>query len=332
MSERTPLLLLDVDTGIDDTIALLYAALHPDVRLIGAGAVWGNVAVEIAARNTAHALAMAGLGVLPVATGAAGPLAGGPVDYGYFVHGDDGQGNAGDPTFLAELVLQSAAEQIVRLAQAHPGEIEIVAVGPMTNVALALGLCPELPSLVRGLTIMGGAAFAPGNRTPVAEANIWHDPEAAKAVFAARWPVTVVPLDVTMRMLLTERHRQRLLGAGGIAAYVGGILDFYFDYFHDQAFAERSSCIHDVLAVAVAANTLVPDLAPTVTATVDDGDGPGRGQTIFDLRGCYRGYPEQPGAHTRVVLEVNPQFVEEVVELLCSAGPSRIMAAEGAGV
>ncbi|HEY2657604.1 MAG TPA: nucleoside hydrolase [Solirubrobacteraceae bacterium] len=332
MRERAPLLLLDVDTGIDDTIALLYAALHPDVRLIGAGAVWGNVAVEIAARNTSHALAMAGLGGLPVAAGAAGPVAGGPVHYGYFVHGGDGQGNAGDRTFSAELVSRSAAEQIVGLARTHPGEIEIVAVGPMTNVALALGLCPELPSLVRGLTMMGGAAFAPGNRTPVAEANIWHDPEAAKAVFAASWPVTVVPLDVTMRTLLTERHRQRLLDAGGIASYVGRMLDFYFDYFRDEAFAERSSCIHDVLAVAVAAGTLMPDLAPTVNATVDDGDGLGRGQTIFDLRGCYRGYPKQRGAHCRVVLEANPQFVEEVVELLCSAGPSRIMAAERAGV
>jgi purine nucleosidase len=332
MDEQAPLLLLDVDTGIDDTIALLYGALHPDVRLIGAGAVWGNVAVEIAARNTAHALAMAGLGHLPVAAGAAGPLAGGPIDYGYFAHGDDGQGNAGDPTFSAELAPRTAAEQIVRLAQTHPDEVEIVAVGPMTNIALALGLYPELPSLVRGLTIMGGAAFAPGNRSPVAEANIWHDPEAAKAVFAASWPVTVVPLDVTMRTLLTEGHRRRLLDAGGIAGYVGGMLDFYFDYFRDDAFAERSSCLHDVLAVAVAAGTLVPDLAPTVDAIVDDGDGPGRGQTIFDLRGCYRGYPEQPGAHCRVVLEVNPDFVEEVVELLCAAGPSRIAAAEGAGV
>jgi purine nucleosidase len=328
----SPLLLLDVDTGVDDTIALLYAALHPDIRLIGAGAVWGNVAVEIAARNTAHALSMAGVGELPVAAGAAGPINGGEVDYGYFVHGDDGQGNAGDPTFFAELEVLSAAEQIVALAKLHPGEIELVAVGPMTNVALALGLCPELPSLLRGITIMGGAALAPGNRTEVAEANIWHDPEAARALFAADCPITVVPLDVTMRTLLTESDRQRLLAAGGIAGYVGRILDFYFDYFHEEAFSERSSCMHDVLAVAIAAGTLQPRLAPTVHATVDDGTGPGRGQTIFDLRGCYRGYPEQPGAHCRVVLETDPSFVEEVVELLCAAGPSRIAAAESVDV
>jgi purine nucleosidase len=319
-----PLLLLDVDTGIDDTLALLYGALHPDVQLVGATAVWGNVAVEIAARNTAHAFAMAGAGHLPVASGAAGPLTGGPVDYGYFVHGDDGQGNAGDPEFSAELSSLTAAEQIVQIARARPGEVELVAVGPMTNIALALGLCPELPSLLHGVTIMGGAALAPGNRTPVAEANIWHDPEAALAVFSASWLLTVVPLDVTMRTLLTESHRRRLLAAGGIAAYVGRMLDFYFAYFHKEAFAERSSCIHDVLAVAIAAGTLSPRLAPTVNATVDAGDGPGRGQTIFDMRGCYRDYPPQEGAHCRVVLDVDPGFVEELVELLCAAGPSRI--------
>jgi purine nucleosidase len=324
MSGSTPLLLLDVDTGVDDTIALLYAALHPNIRVIGAGAVWGNVAVEIAARNTAHAFAMAGLGSLPVASGAAGPITGGEADYGYFCHGDDGQGNAGDPTFTAELESISAAEQIVALAKQHPGEIELVAVGPMTNVALALGLCPELPSLLRGVTIMGGAAFAPGNRTEVAEANIWHDPEAAKALFEADWPITVVPLDVTMLTLFTEADRQRLLAAGGIAAYVGRILDFYFEYFYEESFAERSSCLHDVLAVAIAAGTLMPRLAPAVNATVDDSLGPGRGQTIFDLRGCYRGYPEQPGAHCHVVLETDPAFVNEVLELLCAAGPSQI--------
>ncbi len=324
-----PLLLLDVDTGIDDTIALLYAALHPDVEVIGAGAVWGNVSAEIAARNTAHAFALAGRPGLPVAQGAARPIDGGPAHYGYFVHGDDGQGNAGDPGFEAHLVPITAAEQIVAMARAHPGRVELVAVGPMTNVALALGLCPELPSLLRGVTIMGGAAFAPGNRTPVAEANIWHDPEAAHAVFQAPWRLTVIPLDVTMRTLLTERHRQRLLDAGGIAAYVGRMLDFYFAYFAAESFEERSSCIHDVIAVAVAAGTLTPGLAPIVNATVDAGNGPGRGQTIFDLRGCYRGYPPQDRAHCQVVLESDPGFVEDVVALLCGAGPSR-MASAGA--
>ena len=319
----TPLL-LDVDTGVDDTIALLYAALHPGIELVAAGSVWGNVEVEKATRNTQHALAMAGAGDVPVAAGAAGPLAGHPAVYAHHVHGDDGQGNVGEPGFTGVPSPLSAAEQMIELTRERPGEIEIVATGPLTNLAVALSLDPELPRLVRGVTIMGGAALAPGNVTELAEANIWCDPEAAHAVFAADWLLTVVPLDVTMRTLLDEADRQRLLAAGGIAEYVGRILDFYFAFFAEQAFGERRSCMHDVLAVAVAAGTLEPTLMPTVRATVDTGPGVGRGQTVFDLRGLYSSFPAQPGAHCRVVLECDPDFAGPVVELLCAAGPSRI--------
>jgi purine nucleosidase len=321
----TPLpIILDVDTGVDDTVAILYAALHPAVEVVAAGAVWGNVDVPQAARNTAHALAMAGLPDVPVAVGAMHPLIPRPHGYAYHVHGDDGQGNAGDTGFQASYAPLTAAEQIVEQCTARPGEIEIVAVGPMTNLALALGLCPELPELVRGVTIMGGAALAPGNVTPTAEANIWHDPEAAAAVFEAPWLLTVVPLDVTMRTLMVEEDRQRLLAAGGIAGYVGRIMDFYFEFFAQQAFGRRASCMHDVLAVAVAAGTLEPDLMPTVRAEVDTHQGPGYGQTVFDLRGRYQGFPEQTGAHARVVLECDTGFAQPVVELLLGAGESRI--------
>jgi inosine-uridine nucleoside N-ribohydrolase len=317
-------ILLDVDTGIDDTMALLYAALHPEIELVAAGSVWGNVEVETATRNTLHALAMAGANDIPVAQGAAGPITGRPAVYAHHVHGEDGQGNAGDRTFAGTPAQRSAAEQLIASTQARPGEIELVATGPLTNLALALGLCPDLPRFVRGVTIMGGAALAPGNVTPVAEANIWSDPEAAHAVFAAAWPLTVVPLDVTMRTLLSESDRQALLAAGGIAAYVGRILDFYFDFFAARDFGERMSCMHDVLAVAIAGGTLEPTLMPTVQATVDTADGVGRGQTIFDLRGRYQSFPAQPGARCRVVLECDAAFAAPVVELLCAAGPSRI--------
>jgi inosine-uridine nucleoside N-ribohydrolase len=321
--------MLDVDTGVDDTIALLYAALHPEVELLAASAVWGNVEVETATRNTLHALAMAGLSGVPVAAGAAGPISGRPAVYAHHVHGEDGQGNAGDSGFAAAAAPVGAAEQIVATARSRPGEVELVATGPLTNLAVALALCPELPALLRGVTIMGGAALVPGNVTPAAEANIWCDPEAAQAVFAATWRLTVVPLDVTMRTLLSEADRARLLEAGGIAAYVGRILDFYFDFFAANAFGERRCCMHDVLALAVAAGTLSATLMPTVHATVDAGDGPGRGQTIFDLRGRYQGYPAQEGAHCRVVLESDPDFATAVIELLCAAGPSRIDPARG---
>ncbi len=317
-------MLLDCDTGVDDTMAILYAALHPAVELVGVGAVWGNVDVDTATRNSLHAVAMAGQPEVPVARGAAGPITGRPPVFAPHVHGADGQGDRGTGRPVQPAAEETAAEQIVRIASAHPGEVELVAVGPMTNVALALGLSPELPSLLRGVTIMGGAALAPGNVTEVAEANIHSDPEAAAAVFAADWPLTMVGLDVTMRTTLDAAQLDRLAAGGSLARYVAAITELYAGFFAANAFGERRSCMHDVLAVAIAAGTLVPALAPTVHARVDTGDGPGRGQTVCDLRGIYMGYPEQPGAGCRVVLECDPAFGDEVVDLLVGAGDAAI--------
>jgi purine nucleosidase len=317
-------MVLDCDTGIDDTMALLYAALHPDIDLLAVGAVWGNVDVDLATRNSLHTLAMVGRSAVPVARGAAGPSNGGPAELAYHVHGDDGQGNAGTGLDVGAPVGRTAAEQLVEVVRAHPGEVEVVAVGPLTNVAEALALCPELPSLARGVTVMGGAALAPGNVTEVAEANTWHDPEAAAAVFGAAWPVTMVGLDVTMRTTLDEGHRARLARGGTVGQYMARILDFYFDFFAATSFGERRGCLHDTMAVAVAAGTLVPDLAPTVRVAVDVSDGIGRGQTVCDLRGRYMGFPAQEGAHCTVVLEADVDFADQVVALIADAGDAAI--------
>lgn len=310
---------LDVDTGVDDTLAILYAALHPDIEIAGVGAVWGNVEVETAARNSAHALVLAGAADVPVAVGAAGPSNGDAAVYAHHVHGDDGQGNAGDPSFTGGATWDGdAADLLVSLARERPGELALVATGPLTNVALALERSPELPDLLSDMTVMGGAAYAPGNITPVAEANVHCDPEAAAAVFAAPWKLTVVGLDVTMRELLDESHLARLAAGGPEGRYAAQILPFYFDFFADAAFGERLSCMHDAIAVAVAAGTLGLREAPLVHAEVDATKGPGRGQTIFDLRGRYRGYPSQEGARCRVVLEVEGGFGDRLVDLIAA--------------
>lgn len=317
-------IVLDCDTGIDDTMAILYAALHPDIDLLAVGSVWGNVDVDLATRNCLHSLAMVGMTDIPVARGASGPSNGGPAELAYHVHGDDGQGNAGTGVAVGSPVDRTAAEQLIQVVRAHPGEVEIVAVGPLTNVALALGLCPELPSLAKGITIMGGAALAPGNVTELAEANIWHDPEAAAAVFNADWHLTMVGLDVTMRTTLNEKHRTTLSQGGSIGQYMARILDFYFEFFARTSFGERRGCLHDTMAVAVAAGTLVPDLAPTVRASVNVGEGISRGQTVCDLRGMYMGFPAQEGARCTVVLEADLAFADEVVELIAGAGDAAI--------
>ena len=311
-------MILDCDTGIDDAVAIMYAALHPGIDLIGVGTVWGNVDVPLATRNTLRVLDLAGRSDVPVAQGAAGPLLGGPAEFSYHVHGADGQGGAADDAPVRAAAPTTAAQQIVDLVRAHPGEVWLVPVGPLTNIAAALVLDSDLPKLVAGVSIMGGSAGAPGNVTPVAEANVWHDPEAAAAVFRAPWPIVMAGLDVTMGTVITEQHRDRLAGSGAAGRYLARILQHYGEFYREVVFDEWACCMHDAVAVAAAAGMLDVRLAPLLNVEVDATSGPGRGQTIVDLRGTYRGHPDQEGAHCRVLLDIDPGIVDEIVELIAS--------------
>jgi purine nucleosidase len=199
------------------------------------------------------------------------------------------------------------------------GELRVIAIGPLTNIAAALRLDPTLPTLVKELTLMGGAALVPGNITPVAEANIANDADAAAEVFAADWFITMVPLDVTMTNVLLEHERQTLIDSGRpVAVAVGHMLDYYFE-FYVGVYGHRASALHDPLAVAVALGEVSLKTAPVVRVLVDDTAGPGRGQTICDLRGIYNGFPEQSGAHTRVVLELEENFAPTLLARLLTA-------------
>lgn len=313
-------MILDCDTGVDDSMAIMYAALHPEIDLIGMTTVWGNVDVPLATRNTLRVLDIAGRPDVPVARGAAGPLLGGPADFAYHVHGRDGQGNAGDDAPVRDPEPVSAAQHIIDLVRANPGEVWLVPVGPLTNIAAALALDPELPGLVAGVSLMGGTAMAPGNVTPVAEANVWHDAEAAAAVFRAPWRIIMAGLDVTMRVLITPEHSARLAAGGEAGQYLARIMDHYGDFYRDNAFGYWTCAMHDTIAVAAAAGTLDVRLAPVVDVEVDTTGGPGHGQTIVDLRGAYRGYPEQPGAHCSVLLDIDDRIADEVVDLIAAAG------------
>ena len=309
-------MILDCDTGVDDTMAIMYAALHPDIDLLAVGTVWGNVEAERGTRNTLRVLDIVGCGDVPVAQGAAGPLLGGPTEYAYHVHGDDGQGNAGDTEPVRAAEPTTAAQQIIDIVRKYPGEVWLVPVGPLTNIATALALDPELPKLVAGVSLMGGSAAAPGNVSFVAEANIWHDAEAAQAVFAAKWPVVMAGLDVTMKVLITAEHRDRMLAGGPAGQYMGRIIEFYGEFYRDVVFGDWSCAMHDSIAVAAAAGHLDVQLAPVVNVEVDTTGGPGHGQTLVDLRGKYRDYPEQEGAHTTVLLEISDSIADTVVDLI----------------
>ncbi|QGH70295.1 nucleoside hydrolase [Pseudactinotalea sp. HY158] len=311
-------MILDCDPGVDDTMALMYAALHPEIDLLAVSTVWGNVDVATATRNALHTLELVGAGAVPVAQGAGQSLRGEAHGYGFFVHGDDGQGNVYDGAPVGPAASTTGAQQIIDVARAHPGEAWLVAVGPLTNLAVALALEPELPTLVAGVSIMGGAALAPGNATPVAEANIWHDPEAADAVFRADWDIIMAGLDVTMKVLISPQRRAILDAGGRAARYMSGILQFYGDFCAATAFNSWNATMHDTIAVAAAAGTLTIHEAPVVDVAVDCSGGPSHGATLCDLRGKYAGYPAQEGAHCTVLLDVDDGIADEVVALIAA--------------
>jgi purine nucleosidase len=318
---------LDCDTGIDDALALAYLLAAPAADLRGIGTVSGNVSAAAGARNTLDLLQLAGHAHIPVALGAHHPLAGSFGGGAPWVHGDNGIGGVSLTTASAGLAPESAAQMLVRLAHEHPGTLRVLAIGPLTNIAEALRLEPALPSLVASVTVMGGAALAPGNITAVAEANIHNDPEAAAEVLAAAWDVTLVPLDVTMANVLEENHRQELLlSSDPVPQALGEMLGYYFR-FYEGIFGRPCSAMHDPLAAALAVGGIKAAVAPVVHAAVDTTDGPGRGQTVCDLRGFYLGYPEQPGARCRVVLSLEGDFAPHLVETLLSFATAPVAAA-----
>ncbi len=272
-------LYFDCDTGIDDSLALALLLAQPGVAVKGIGTVSGNIDAAAGARNTLALLSLAGRTEIPVAIGAQDPLTRAYEGYVPHIHGRNGIGDVDIPDSDVPVVDQCAAEMLVALAHEYRGALEVVAVGPLTNLALALQLEPELPNLVKNVTIMGGAFWVPGNVTPLAEANIFNDADAAAIVVKAGWPLTLVPLDVTMQHHFDEGHQKSFADVGsGFHGALAGMLTTYLD-FYETVFAERRSSLHDPLAVAIATGDVVPTIVREVGVEVGT-EGEERGHTV----------------------------------------------------
>ena len=294
MTQPAAALVLDVDTGIDDAFAILYACASPDAHLLGVSTVVGNVSLAAATRNTRAVLTLAGRDDIPVWPGAANPLAPAPGD-ARRVHGESGLGYAVLPDPRPSAPAAFAADAIVAAARAHAQRLILVAVGPLTNIALAVMREPELPMLVKRFVLMGGAFSEPGNVTPSAEFNIWHDPEAARIVFRAfggvgAAPAVAVGLDVTRKTTFDggdlKAFAARTAGkpkGEALARFLEDASRFYFERMEEQQ-GRRFFIMHDPLAVEVA---LDPSLVETRRAAVDV-ETAGRlttGATVADWRG-----------------------------------------------
>ena len=274
-------LLLDCDTGVDDALAILYA-VGEGARLRACTVTHGNVPVELGTRNTLTVLDLVGLVDVPVYAGASRPLAQ-PLETSELVHGRDGLGDAGVVASTRSPAGDLAAVEIVRLARAAPGELTLVAVGPLTNIGLALLLEPRLPQLVRRIVVMGGAVGVPGNTSQLGEANIWHDPEAAQLVIDATWDLVLVGLETTMRCPMPDEVLRRIeAGTDPRARFVRAIIQGYLA-FYEASLGHRSCIPHDAIAIALAID---PGLATyrSVEAFVETGQGRTRGAVVGDLR------------------------------------------------
>jgi inosine-uridine nucleoside N-ribohydrolase len=272
--------IIDTDPGIDDAMAILLAFASPEIEVVGLTTIFGNVQTHLATQNALRLVEFAGRPHVPVAQGAEQPLVIAYNQAPEIVHGADGLGNTHQPPPHGQAVAQSAAQFMVEMVMANPGEITLVPVGPLTNLALALKLEPRMVSHVAEVVIMGGAATVNGNVNPAAEANIWHDPHAADKVFTAGWPVTMVGLDVTMSTQMDEVYLAGLRGSR-FGEYIYQISRFY-QHFHFLAHGIQACHTHDPSAIGY---VLDPTLFTSVRGPLRViTEGVALGQTLLDRR------------------------------------------------
>jgi len=277
MASPTPII-LDVDTGTDDALALAYAVASADIELVAVTTVAGNVDVERVTANSLAVLDWLGATQVPVHRGASRPLVRAHRDASAY-HGESGLGSAKLPRSERQIGFDRGPAAIIRLARERPGELTLVAVGPLTNLAIALNVEPRLPDLLPSVVIMGGAFHVPGNVTPAAEFNIYVDPEAAAQVFATPFSrLVAVGLDVTERVALTRDDWDAANGQDNLpptAALLREVGRFAFSHLGNDDFA-----LHDPLATVVA---VTPELVRSELATVvvdTDGDDEGRTRIV----------------------------------------------------
>lgn len=274
---------LDTDPGIDDALAILLALASPEIDLAALTVVHGNCPLPDALANALAVLQLGGAPRLPVAAGCDRPLLR-PAVTALETHGGRGLGYARLPPGPAAPVAEHAVDLLIREIMAAPGEVTLVAVGPLTNVALALRKEPRIAQAVRDCIFMGGALRADGNTTPLAEFNVYADPHAAQIVLGSGMPITVMPWDITKDVRLARAEVDRLRERGGpIPAFIAEATRFYIE-FHLEHFGWAGCSINDPAALAL---VWWPELAQTRTlhVAVETGSELTMGKTVGDFLG-----------------------------------------------
>lgn len=318
--------IIDTDPGIDDALALILAFASPELSVEAITTVAGNVTVAQATRNACLLLELVDPRPRPpIASGATRPMTR-PLRTAESYHGGDGLGElsrfrteGGEPRYpepQQRLAVQSAPALMAELISAAPGEIVLICIGPLTNLAMAIQAAPTEMAKVKGIVVMGGAIQAPGNITPGAEFNLYTDPEAAKLVFTSGLPITLVPLDVTQRVLL----RAELIEA--IVQHIGSCTTQFVRDATERLFGveqARAGCaaipLHDPLAVGVVIDPSLVTRRPFYVE-METGEGPAQGMTIADRRQIKDEWKQPP--NLQVCTEVDAgRFIALFLERIC---------------
>ncbi|HQU27038.1 MAG TPA: nucleoside hydrolase [Acidimicrobiales bacterium] len=276
-------IVIDTDPGVDDAVAILLALASPELEVVALTTVTGNVHLDKTTLNARRLLELAGRPDVVVAAGMAEALAGSPAHEGG-VHGEDGLGDLAwdEPTVR---VHPDDAVEVLRAA-IEGGPLTIVAIGPLTNLAVLLQRHPGIDERVERVVIMGGASLM-GNVTPAAEFNVWADPEAARDVFEARWPMAIMPLDLTHQAFLNDDDLAHLRSLGTeVGRRCADMLEPYAA-FHERWYGNRDIIMHDATAVYELIDPTAIE-SEGVEATVETGGQYSRGATWFDRRPAHR--------------------------------------------
>ncbi|WP_405870918.1 MULTISPECIES: nucleoside hydrolase [unclassified Streptomyces] len=308
--------IIDCDTGVDDALALLFAVRHPAIDLRAVTCVAGNTDVDGVVRNTLTVLEQAGAGDIPVARGAARPLIE-PVRTAQHVHGRDGMGDLGLPAPTRVPVDVDAVTLLRREILASPRPVTLVPTAPLTNIALLLRTHPEVTRNIERIVFMGGAV-ATGNATPVAEFNVWHDPEAAAVLLTAGVPITMYGLDVFEQVVVPAADVQRLRTSSEPSLRMAGELLAHRD---PAASGDPTPTggLGDAGAVCAVVDPegLSTELLPVEVSLAP---GPTRGQTVVDRRRRPGESEIHDGAREQALVDVGLAVdVERYVKLWLTA-------------
>ena len=273
--------ILDVDPGHDDAVAIMMACGSPGLDLLAVTTVAGNATLPKTTRNALRILSLIGRTDVPVAAGASGPLER-PLRTAEDIHGESGMDGPEIPEAAFEPDGRGAVGLIADTLREAPEPVALIPVGPLTNVAAFLKAHPDLKGKISRISIMGGS-MGLGNTTPAAEFNIYVDPEAAREVFESGLPITMSGLDVTHQAGAGRAERDRLRGIGGVGEVVAGFLDFFAGTY-ERIFGFDAPPLHDPVAVAA---VLEPDLLKTrpMNVEVECESDLTRGETVCDLHG-----------------------------------------------